>query len=206
MSTGAPRVAAFDVDGTLTTSDCVVPFLRRIAGTVSLGVGIARFPLATGGALVRRDRDGLKVAAVRAAFTGRRVAEIEEEARTFAEHVASSRLRPEMRTVLEDHRTSGDTTVLVSASFEVYLRPLAELLGVDAVLGTRLSATDGVYDGTIEGTNCRGPEKVRRLHRFLDERWGSRAAVELVAYGDSAGDLQLLADADEAHWMGTYRP
>ena len=31
------RVAAFDVDGTITRRDCVVPFLRRVAGTATLG-------------------------------------------------------------------------------------------------------------------------------------------------------------------------
>ena len=30
-----PVVAAFDVDGTLTTRDCVVPFLRHVAGTAA---------------------------------------------------------------------------------------------------------------------------------------------------------------------------
>ena len=29
-------VAAFDVDGTVTTRDCVVPFLRRVAGTAPM--------------------------------------------------------------------------------------------------------------------------------------------------------------------------
>jgi hypothetical protein len=30
--------------------------------------------------------------------------------------------------------------------------------------------------------------------------------VELIAYGDSSGDRELLADADIAHWVGRYRP
>ena len=36
------RVAAFDVDGTLTRRDCVVPFLRRVAGTRLLTQGMIR--------------------------------------------------------------------------------------------------------------------------------------------------------------------
>jgi phosphatidylglycerophosphatase C len=200
------RVAAFDVDGTLTTSDCVVAFLRRISGTVPLSLKIARSPLTSGGALLRRDRDALKAAAVRAAFTGRPVGPVEHEARRFAEEVAATRLRRDTLAALDEHRRRGDTTVFVSASFELYLQPLAGLLGVDAVIGTRLNAPGGVFDGTLQGPNCRGAEKVRRLHALLVERWGSRDAVDVVAYGDSAGDRELLADADEAHWMGTYRP
>ena len=33
MTPRRPVVAAFDVDRTVTTRDCVVPFLRRVAGT-----------------------------------------------------------------------------------------------------------------------------------------------------------------------------
>jgi hypothetical protein len=47
---------------------------------------------------------------------------------------------------------------------------------------------------------------VRRLHHWLDEQCGGRSAVDLVAYGDSPGDRELLADADVAHWVGRYRP
>ena len=91
--------------------------------------------------------------------------------------------------------------VLVSASFEVYLRPLGELLAVDEVLATRLELADGIATGALDGPNCRGPEKVRRLHDWADSEFGGRTNVRVVAYGDSAGDRELLADADEAHWM-----
>ena len=118
MSAGRPRVVAFDVDGTLTTTDCVVAFLRRIAGTVPLSLKIARNPRTSGGALLRRDRDALKAAAVRAAFTGRPVTAVEHEARQFAAEIAATRLRADTHALLEEHRRRGDTTVFVSASFE----------------------------------------------------------------------------------------
>ncbi len=50
------RVAAFDVDGTLTRRDCVVPFLRRVAGTRLLTQGMLRQGVAVSGAAARRDR------------------------------------------------------------------------------------------------------------------------------------------------------
>jgi phosphatidylglycerophosphatase C len=91
----------------------------------------------------------------------------------------------------------------VSASFEMYLRPLAGLLGAHDVLAARLEVgPDGRLTGRLDGDNCRGPEKVRRLHSWLDEHAGGRSAVHVTAYGDSVGDLELLADADEARWVG----
>ncbi len=195
-------VAAFDVDHTVTTSDCVVPFMRRVAGTAPfvarVGVGALRhLP-----AVVRRDRDHLKAIAARAAFAGRPLAEVERLGEAFAAEVAASSLRPDTMARMRWHHDQGHDVVFVSASFTAYLRPLARRLGVvTGVLGTELVvAPDGRCTGELLGGNCRGPAKVRRLHWWLDEHRGGRAAVDVWAYGDSPGDRELLADADHPVW------
>ena len=49
------------------------------------------------------------------------------------------------------------------------------------------------------GCNCRAAEKRRRLEQWLEEqRW---VHAEVWAYGDSAGDRELLARADHAVWV-----
>ncbi len=198
-----PRVAAFDVDGTLTTTDCVVPFLRRTAGTSRLAGRMLRSPFVLAGAAVRRDRNALKAASAAAAFSGVPIDTLESDAALFAKEIFDGRLRDDVVRAMRGHLDAGDTVLLVSASFEVYLRPLAQLLGVDDVLAVRLETDDrGVLTGSLDGPNCRGPEKVVRLHDWLDRHAGGRAAVHLSAYGDSTGDRELLADADEAHWVG----
>jgi phosphatidylglycerophosphatase C len=198
-----PRVAAFDVDGTLTATDCVVPFLRRTVGTPTLVRRMLRSPLGLTRAGLRRDRDALKAASAAATFRGLPIEVVEADAEVFAHEVHERRLRREVVESLRRHVDAGDTVVLVSASFEVYLRPLAALLGAHDVLAVRLEVgPDGILTGALEGLNCRGPEKVVRLHEWLDRHAGGRAAVHLSAYGDSRGDRELLADADEAHWLG----
>jgi phosphatidylglycerophosphatase C len=198
-----PRVAAFDVDGTLTTSDCVVPFLRRTAGTPTLVGRLLASPVELVGAAVRRDRDALKAASARAAFRGLPLEAVEADAARFAREVHQQRLRRDVATSLRRHVDAGETVLLVSASFEVYLRPLAELLGAHDVLAVRLEVDSaGILTGRLDGANCRGPEKVARLHEWLDHHAGGRREVHVTAYGDSRGDRELLADADEAHWVG----
>lgn len=198
------RIAAFDVDGTLTTTDCVVPFMRRAAGTPRLIARLALHPVSLAMAVLRRDRDALKAMSSMAAFAGRTVADVDAMAAVFAREVFDHRLRADVVSQLEAHRRAGDTVLLVSASFEVYLRPLGDLLGVDDVLAVRLAADfDGRLTGALAGANCRGQEKVARLHAWLDAHAGGRAAVHLTAYGDSPGDRELLADADDARWVGT---
>ncbi len=197
------RIAAFDVDGTITRRDCVVPFLRRVAGTTTLGRRLAVQTRSVSAMAARRDRDGLKAAAAAAAFAGEPIDRIEEIADEFARSVHATGLRADTVELLDAHRRNGDTVLLVSASFEVYLRPLAELLGANDVLAARLDVgPDGRLTGLLAGPNCRGPEKVRRLHTWLDEHAGGRSGVHVTAYGDSTGDRELLADADVAHWVG----
>lgn len=198
-----PVVAAFDVDGTLTTHDCVVPFLRRVAGTARLVLGLAARPHRLVPALVRRDRDALKALSSGVAFRGRSVAAVGAAAEEFAGAVHRSRMRADTVATLRRHQADGHTVVLVSASFAVYLRPLAALLGVDHVVATELETDSSGerYTGALLGPNCRGPEKVVRLHRWLDQLESPRAGVEVWAYGDSPGDRELLADADHAVWV-----
>jgi phosphatidylglycerophosphatase C len=114
-------------------------------------------------------------------------------------------MRPEVLERLDAHQARGDRVVLVSASYEVYLLPLGRLLGVDGVLCTRLEvASDGRLSGRLDGPNCRGPEKVRRLEAWLAEH--GLADAELWAYGDSAGDRELLARADHPALVEDRRP
>ena len=196
-----PRVAAFDVDGTLTVRDCVVPFLRRVAGARRIAPRLGVRPARLVPTVVMRGRDRLKALAAAATFRGRRLDDVRRVGADFARHVHERWLRAESVDRLADHLERGDHVVLVSASFEVYLEPLAEMLGAHGVLATRLSSRDGVLTGALDGPNCRGPEKVVRLHEWLAQEMGGRSAVDLAAYGDSRGDREMLADADAAHWV-----
>ncbi len=189
-------VAAFDVDGTLTTRDCVVPFLRRTVGTGRLAMAVGRRPLRLLGAVARGDRDRIKELAV-GALAGRPSSWIDAEGERFAGEIEDAWLRPDAVARLAWHRRQGHQTVLVSASLDAYLRPLGVRLGVDEVLCTTLEVGgDGRLTGGLVGRNCRGPEKVDRLTSWLDGR-----DVELWAYGDSAGDRELLARAERPHLL-----
>ena len=188
-----PVVAAFDVDGTLTTGDCVLPFLRRAAGA-RLATALLRHPLALAAGLVRRDRDRLKALAC-ASLAGMPGTELDRHGVQFAREVARSRLREDTTARLRRHRELGHTVVLASASLDAYLMPLGGLLDVDDVLCTRLErGADGLLTGRLDGANCRGHEKARRIRAFLAGRGLEDA--ELWAYGDSPDDEAFLAEAD----------
>ncbi|HEX6422292.1 MAG TPA: HAD-IB family hydrolase [Acidimicrobiales bacterium] len=194
---GRPGLAAFDFDGTLAHRDTLVPFLRQARGTARVAYALGR---SAGHA---RDRDALKVAAIGHLFRGVPADELDRRGRAYAATLPGL-LRPEMLERLRWHRGEGHAVVIVSASLGVYLRPLAEHLGIDAALAVELVRDgDGLLTGGVVGElNTRGPEKVARLRAWAAERFGPAAAFELWAYGDSAGDEQMLAVADHPTWVG----
>lgn len=197
----APVLAAFDVDGTLTTGDCVRPFLQRAAG-VGLWTALLGHPLALAAAAARRDRDRVKELAC-SALRGRDANALGRLGAAFAREIAATRLREDTAARLRRHVELGHTVILASASLDLYLEPLGELLGVEAVVCTRLERDAGVLTGRLVGRNCRAAEKARRVSAWREAAGLSDAA--LWAYGDSRGDRELLAAADRAVWVGRAR-
>ena len=194
-STGDRRgVAAFDFDGTISRRDTLGPFLARVAGTPALvRTLMMRTPQFAAVTLGRADRDLEKQVVLERLLGGRTVESVAEMGRAYSEHLwDQQRFRPEMLERLRWHRERDHEIVIVSASLDSYLVPLAPRLGVGHVISCSLEAdASGLVTGRLLGPNVRGEEKAVRLRRWL----GTDTA-ELWAYGDSSGDDQLLAMAD----------
>ena len=184
-------IAAFDFDGTLTVRDSFTAFLRWRRRPAAYAAGLVRLVPALGRYLLHRDRGRLKAAAVRVYLAGLPRAELEREAARFADRV-SFFFRPDALDAWERHGAQGDRRVIVTASPEETVRPFANALKADDLLGTRLAfdGEDRVAGGFV-GENCRGEEKVRRLR----ERFGEEVRLA-AAYGDTGGDLAMLEIAD----------
>jgi len=186
-------IVAFDFDGTLTVRDSFTAFLRWRAGPVRYLAGFVRLAPAALAYLVHRDRGRIKAAAAREYLSGVPRRDLAAEAGEFAERFAPSLLRPDAVAAWERWRREPVRLVIVTASPELTVAPFAEALGADGLLGTRLAfdAQDRVT-GAFEGLNCRGPEKVERLTAAFGPNLRLRAA-----YGDTAGDREMLAMAEE---------
>jgi len=193
------QVAAFDFDGTITERDTLGPFLTLVRGRMALYRELARrSPVLAAAAVGIADRDREKERLVGKLLAGRPAQPVRDAGVAYAHRLhEGDALRPETLERLDWHRRHGHEIVIVSASLDVYLQPLAPLLGVDRVFCTRLGVgPDDRLTGRLEGGNVRGPEKIRRVREWL-----GTGSVELWAYGDSAGDRELLAAADHPVWM-----
>lgn len=196
-------VAAFDFDGTLSTRDNVVPFLRTAVGLPKLAGALTVIaPRLVVGAVDDRRRDAAKAALVRRTLTGYPADELTDVAERFAERVVRKHLRADAVERAEWHRGQGHELVIVSASLTAYLEPIAARLRFDAVLGTDLEVgANGRLTGALAGPNVRRAEKARRLDAWL----GGRPAF-VWAYGDSTGDRELFERADRAIRVGRRFP
>ena len=199
---GGRVVAAFDFDKTISTRDNVVPFLRAVVGPLRLTRALLEVsPRFVRAALDDERRDEAKVALVRRTLTGYDAGRVSAVAAEFADDVLARHLRPDVVERVAWHRTQGHELVIVSASFTSYLEPIAARLGFAAVLATELAVgDDGRLTGDLVRPNVRGAEKVRRL-----DEWLGAGPAFVWAYGDSSGDRDLLARADQGVMVGGRR-
>ena len=114
------EIAAFDVDGTLTSRDCVlpVPRPRRRAGPRGRSAGPPR-PRARGGRRVTAPAGTMSSAALgpRRCWPGGRPMDVAASGERFAAEIGDRWFRPDVARRLAWHRDAGHEVVLVTASF-----------------------------------------------------------------------------------------
>jgi len=195
-----PIIAAFDFDGTITTKDSLLPFLIYTHGYFKTFYQLIKlipafFAYAMSGRSVSpATRQQTKEKVLTRFFAGTSLSELQEKGKDFA----SSRqlkaiIRPEAEKRISWHRAQNHRCILISASIEVYLAPWSKLHGFDDLICSTLEVTpSNKVTGNLQGLNCWGPEKTRRLQLLI----GEKKSHTLYAYGDSLGDKELLELAD----------
>jgi phosphatidylglycerophosphatase C len=198
-----PGVAAFDFDGTLVRGDSLPRFLARVTGRATFARVLAQAAVPMVAGYARSGRDGAKAALLVRALRGVEAERAVREGESFATTLAG-RVRPAMAGRMAWHDQQGHRRILVSAALALYLEPFGRITGFEQVIATALRVgPDGRLTGEMAGPNVRGEQKAIRLSQALDCLQAGR--VELWAYGDSAGDDQMLAMADHPTLVGRGR-
>lgn len=188
-------LVGFDFDGTLTIQDSYTTFLAWRAGRGGYLAGLARMAPDLLAYPFDRDRGRLKAAATRRFLGGAPVDEVARQAERFAQESWDRFMRPDALATWRRWGQDGALRVIVTASPTLAVRPFAERLEADFLIGTELEERDGRLTGAFATANCRGQEKVERLQRAF----GPDVKLE-AAYGDTSGDREMLALARHAGW------
>lgn len=99
--------------------------------------------------------------------------------------------------VIAEHRRRGDRILVISASGEHLVGPIAARLGIDEFLAINLEVVNGVYSGRTNGVLTYREGKITRLLEWLDQEGENLEGASF--YSDSRNDLPLLSKVDHPH-------
>ena len=194
------KIYAFDFDGTLTTKDTLLEFIRFAKGSGQMFRGFLLFsPLLLLMKLHLYPNWKAKQQLFSYFFKGMNIDDFNALCTHFAEQ-NKHLLRPagieKVRLAIEEEQA---TVLIISASIDNWVRPFFDEIDKKIqVLGTQIETKEGHLTGQFTTKNCYGQEKVNRLTALYPHR----EAYELIAFGDSRGDKELLDFADK----GFYKP
>lgn len=188
-------ISAFDFDGTVTRRDSLPLFIKHVLGARRYyGLMLRMLPSMALALAGIADRGKVKERLLGRVLRHMPLQQLESHAYSF--HLTHrGLLRPRAVEAIEQALAEGHRVVIVSASPQEWVSRFFTDRRI-TVIGTGLEVSDGKLTGRFSTPNCSGAEKVRRLEELIPRsKW-----ARLVAYGDSRGDRELLAIADEAHF------
>jgi HAD superfamily hydrolase (TIGR01490 family) len=185
--------AFFDLDKTIIAGSSALAFSRpfRRQGLISrraaLRSGYAQLLLLLSGA--DADTMDLLRRRITALCTGWEVAQIRSIVAETLHDIVEPLVYAEATELIAEHRANGDEVVVLSASGQEVVEPIAALVGADRCLATRMGVAGGRYTGVID-YYCYGEEKAQAAREIAAEQ-GYRLE-DCRAYSDSITDLPLL--------------
>ena len=186
----------FDFDGTITSKDTLIEFVHFYRGRNNYLLGIAKLlPVLVLYALKIIPNWKAKQFFLTRFFKGEKMEDFNRKCFNFSTVILPSLVRPEAQKSIDQYRGEQATIAVVSASAENWVKPWCDKNGI-ICLATRLDVKNGVITGKILGRNCYGDEKACRIREYFNLSDFS----EVIAYGDSRGDREMLALAHEQHY------
>ena len=189
ITSKTPTIAVFDFDGTLTTKDTLLLFIRYSFGTIRFILGMALYsPLIILMIFRLYPNWKCKEKIFSYFFKGMPYEDFKSLGEDFGNRFRNIIIRPTMKERLLWHLEQGHKVYVISASIEEWVKPFFRNLSDVTVLATKVKRDLSGFTSN----NCYGQEKVERFLKVEPDR----ANYFLYAYGDSRGDREMLALSD----------
>lgn len=212
------KIYCFDFDGTLTTNDTLIEFIRYAKGNRKFFLGFLLYsPLLVLMKLHLYPNWKAKQLIFKHFFGGMSIEKFNRQCQDFSIN-SQHLLRQDGVRSIQKATKEGHRVFIISASIDNWVCPFFSNRGLYnvTVLGTQIEVIDGKVTGNFKGYNCYGEEKVHRicqaLTRTLTNEQGvstlsfDRTQYFIEAFGDSRGDKELLAFADKGHYKPFREP
>lgn len=191
-------LALIDFDGTITTDDSLIKFIRYVVGDLKTLWGmILLSPMLITYKLKFIPNYKAKQIMLSYFFKGMDEKQFQKAAKEYSLKHIDTILRPQAIKKIAWHKEQGHTVVVVSASIECWLKPWCDKNNLN-LIATKIEIKDGLVTGKLLTKNCYGIEKANRVK----EVYNLSDYDYIYAYGDSRGDKELLELADET----LYKP
>ncbi len=108
----------------------------------------------------------------------------------FFENKLKSTLFVEALRLVEKHKRNGRETLIVSNAIEYIPKKVAQYLGIDYFIGTKLEIVNNKFTGKIKGDIIYGRNKVTSINDFVREKGFS--LDNSYGYSDHYSDIPFL--------------
>jgi HAD superfamily hydrolase (TIGR01490 family) len=207
----AARLAIYDMDRTITVRGTYSAFLVHMAYHVAPWrlAFLPIVPLIMLAYVVRLiDRARVKELN-QALMIGRHVrrARLQPHIESYADKVVATNLRAGAKARIEQDLAEGYRLIMASASYRLYVEPIARRLGFSDVIATDHFIQNVDYvRSRIAGENCYDEAKLRMIRQWLEAQGIDRAGAHIRAYSDHVSDVPMLDFADEPVAANPHRP
>lgn len=111
-------------------------------------------------------------------------------------------MRPDVINRLQQHKADGATVILVSGIFTELVQLIADYIGVDGAIGTRIKFIGNTVTGDLDGIPCVGTQKIEYIKQYMSTNYPTTNLTDCYAYADSYSDRALLSAV--GHSVATY--
>lgn len=111
----------------------------------------------------------------------------------YVEEVIKPMITEKARALVKSHQDEGDLIIVITATNSFITKPIAELFGIENLIGTDPEEKEGEFTGKVSGLPSFKEGKVTRLEAWLKNKKLSLASFEKsYFYSDSHNDLPLM--------------
>jgi len=120
----------------------------------------------------------------------RKTEEVIEIVENFFNEVLHKFIFPEIIDIIKEHKAKNRVLLIVSNSADVFVKRVADFLGIKNYIGTRLEIINGRFTGKILGDIIYGKNKINFTKEFIKKN--NLNLNNSYAYADHISDLDLL--------------